>query len=249
MELERIADKKRVDYIIASIRKTIPDGGDVLDIGCGNGLISTAVGAYGYKVLGVDVSEKTIAHAVQHNTLENVRFKVIAANGLIPEPYRYDAVICSEVLEHLLSPADLLAIVHTSLKNTGILLVTVPNGRGPRELLVTRPVQLLQKSNGPVWRMIKRLKNVLGYKGTSVQSSADDLSHIHFFTQKDLLDLAAASGFRIENIQASNFIEQVFPFSLLARNSKYVQQLDSRAADALPLVFTSGFMSTWKKRV
>jgi bifunctional DNase/RNase len=88
---------------------------------------------------------------------------------------------------------------------------------------------------------------MMGYTRSTVQSSAEDLSHIQFFTLKSLAKLAASTNFKIETVAASNFIEQVFPFSLLFRKSKSLQKWDCRVADALPLSFTSGFMSFWKK--
>jgi 2-polyprenyl-3-methyl-5-hydroxy-6-metoxy-1,4-benzoquinol methylase len=247
MEFERIADKKRVDFIVASIRKSFPAGGEILDIGCGNGMISRAIGAFGYDVKGIDVSEKTIAVAMTDNTLPNVHFEVVAAGKLTIEHLKYDAIVCSEVLEHLHRPEELLNIIHDSLKNDGSLIVTVPNGRGPRELLVTRPVQYLQRKNGFAWKLASSIKKSMGYTGTTVQSAADDLSHIQFFTSKDLTALATATHFKIDIIKPSNFIEQVFPFSLLVRRSRTLQKLDCRIAEALPLNFTSGFMTVWKK--
>ncbi|MBO9573564.1 MAG: methyltransferase domain-containing protein, partial [Chitinophagaceae bacterium] len=90
MEFERIADIKRVKFITDALTGC-SQGSTVLDIGCGNGLISMAIGRLGYNVLGIDVSEKTIAVANAENSLENVQFKVVGAGDLKPEPSRYDA--------------------------------------------------------------------------------------------------------------------------------------------------------------
>jgi 2-polyprenyl-3-methyl-5-hydroxy-6-metoxy-1,4-benzoquinol methylase len=75
----------------------------------------------------------------------NVRFDVVSAERLVADGHRYHAIICSEVLEHLHDPGKLLSVLHQSLQDNGILIVTVPNGNGPRELFVTRPVIALQK--------------------------------------------------------------------------------------------------------
>jgi 2-polyprenyl-3-methyl-5-hydroxy-6-metoxy-1,4-benzoquinol methylase len=72
---------------------------------------------------------------------------VVSAEQLIAEEKKYDAIICSEVLEHLNKPGDLLNTISQSLTNTGVLIVTVPNGMGPRELFVTKPVIWLQKKD------------------------------------------------------------------------------------------------------
>jgi len=247
MEFSRIADKKRLQFILDAISKNIPAGEEILDVGCGNGIITTAVGKSGFIVTGIDSSEKTIAAAQSSNILPNVKFIVVAAGKLVVEPGKFSAIICSEVLEHLDDPSALLIKLNQSLKDNGILLVTVPNGRGPRELFVTKPVQYLQKKNNFAWKIVGAFKKLLGYKGTTIQSSADDLTHIQFFTRRELAELAKANGFSIATIKKTNFIEQVFPFSLIMKRSKLLQKLDCRLADWLPLDFTSGYMMVWRK--
>jgi 2-polyprenyl-3-methyl-5-hydroxy-6-metoxy-1,4-benzoquinol methylase len=247
MEFSRIADKKRLEFIVDAINKNIPPGEHVLDVGCGNGIISRAVAVLGYEVTAIDTSEKTIRQASSGN-LANVNFVVVPAGEFTPEHGKYSAIICSEVLEHLGDPSALLEALNKSLKDNGILLVTVPNGRGPRELFVTRPVQYLQKKNNIFWRVLKGFKKLLGYRGTTVQSSADDLTHLQFFTRSSLSRLAVSNGFEITVIKKTNFIEQVFPFSLLTKHVAALQKLDCNLAEVLPLGFTSGYMMVWKKK-
>jgi SAM-dependent methyltransferase len=247
MEFSRIADKKRVHFITDAISKNIPSGEHVLDVGCGNGIISRAVAAMGYNVTAIDSSERAIEAAKSSNVLPNVNFLVVPAGEFTPEPRKYAAIICSEVLEHLDDPSSLLVILKKSLKDDGLLLVTVPNGIGPRELLITRPVQWLRKRNNFTWKGLSRVKKMLGYTGTTVQSSADNLLHIQFYTYASLARLALSNGFKITRVSKSNFIEQVFPFSLVMKRSIALQKLDCRLADILPLAFTSGFMTVWRK--
>ncbi len=247
LEFERIADLKRTSFIIQSLKDHCRPGAEVLDIGCGNGIITRAVGQEGYKVLGIDMDARSIENARNANAHANVSFELLSVETLAKSRPQYAAIICSEVLEHLSEPSKLLDVVHTLLKDDGILIVTVPNGNGPRELFVTRPIQRLQQKNGWLWKMVSSFKSGLGYKGVTVQSASDDLTHLQFFTLKSLKVLAAATGFSISKIVASNFIEQVFPFSLLFKRSKRLQRIDCQLSDKLPLSFTSGFMSIWKK--
>ena len=247
MEFSRIADKKRVAFIIDAISKNFPPGEHILDFGCGNGIISRAVAKLGYEVTAIDSSEKTIKAASSGN-LSNVNFIVVPAGQYTPEHGKYSAIICSEVLEHLDDPSSLLNSLNRSLKETGILLVTVPNGWGPRELFVTRPVQYLQRKNNFAWRFVSAMKKLLGYHGNTVQSSADDLTHLQFFTVSSLGKLAAENGFEIESVRKSNFVEQVFPYSILTKHIQALQKLDCSIAEVLPLRFTSGFMMVWRKK-
>jgi 2-polyprenyl-3-methyl-5-hydroxy-6-metoxy-1,4-benzoquinol methylase len=247
MEFERIADQKRLHFIITALRSYIPENGSVLDVGCGNGIITRSVGAAGFNVFGIDVSEKTIQQARAINTLPNVQFDVKSAEELVAGGKQYDGVICSEVLEHLSQPAALLKVLFQSLSDKGILIVTVPNGKGPRETLVTRPVQHLSKRNNWLWKALQRLKRSLGYKGTTVQSSAEDLTHIQFFTKKTLEELARQNQFKIVRFGKTNFISDVFPFSFFSNRIKSLQKLDCAVADILPYYFTGGFVSVWQK--
>lgn len=246
MEFYRIADRKRIDFIARWVKAGCSPGAPILDVGCGNGIISRRLAEMGFRVTAIDSSEKTLSTAIEHNSHPNLTYRLVSGNDLPPELSAYAAVICSEVLEHLTDPAILLRVIHASLEDNGLLIVTVPNGRGPRELLVTRPVQGIQQ-NPVTGKWLAAIKRSMGYSGDTVQSSAEDLRHLQFFTLKKLRNLASATGFRIERTAAANFIEQVFPFSLLFRKSATLQRLDCRMADILPIACTSGFMMLWKK--
>ncbi len=243
----RIADQKRLDFIINNIKKHIPEDGIVLDVGCGNGVISRALGVFGFQVRGIDVSEKTIETARRQSTLSNVQFDCVDAENMNLEQEKYDAIVCSEVLEHLYDPSELLNSLHGALKEQGVLIVTVPNGQGPREALITRPILRLRSKDGWLWKQVVKFKEKLGYNGTTVQSDADDLDHVQFFTKKHLERLSKSHQFKITHFKNSNFVEEVFPVSLLSKRVKLVQKLDCAVADFLPHYCTSGFLTVWKK--
>src|SRR4051812_47058617 len=115
-EYDRIADRKRVDFISSVLKKSLPSNGRVLDVGCGNGVISRHLGRLGFNVLGIDVSEKTIGTARSlTRDLPNVSFQKKSAEELVASGEKYDAVICSEVLEHLHNPGSLLNVLYQSL--------------------------------------------------------------------------------------------------------------------------------------
>src|ERR1700759_3719495 len=111
MEFQRITDIKRVNFIVDALKANLPEGAEVLDVGCGNGVISRYLGGKGFNVQGVDVSEKAIEKARSLNHYSNVKFDVISAEQLVANGRQYHAVICSEVIEHLNEPAKLLNVV------------------------------------------------------------------------------------------------------------------------------------------
>jgi 2-polyprenyl-3-methyl-5-hydroxy-6-metoxy-1,4-benzoquinol methylase len=150
-------------------------------------------------------------------------------------------------LEHLHQPENLLQELRFLIKENGILIVTVPNGVGPRELFVTRPFIKIRNNNGISWKLLSSVKRKLGYSGTTIQSAASDLDHIQFFTKKQLRKLAKNSGFEIIKLKAANFIDDVFPFSIVARNSINIQKFDSKVADLLPTGMSGGYHMVWKQ--
>jgi 2-polyprenyl-3-methyl-5-hydroxy-6-metoxy-1,4-benzoquinol methylase len=247
MEYNSIIDIKRLQFITKVLHERLPEGAEVLDVGCGNGIISRSLGKEGFIVKGIDVSEKAIAKARQLNTSPNVQFDVVSAEKLVAGGERYHAVICSEVLEHLNRPENLVKVLYQVLHPHGILIVTVPNGKGPRETLVTKPVIALQKKNNWLWRFVKKMKNSLGYSGNTVQSDADDLTHVQFFTKSSLKELAEKNNFEIVSFGKTNFIEDVFPFSFVTKRIKVLQKLDCAVAELLPYQFTGGFVTVWEK--
>jgi 2-polyprenyl-3-methyl-5-hydroxy-6-metoxy-1,4-benzoquinol methylase len=249
MEYNRVADIKRLEFIIDTLKENLSKTSTVLDVGCGNGIISRGIGKEGYHVHGIDISEKAIEKARALTTLENVTFDNISAEQLVADGKKYDAVICSEVLEHLNHPESLLKVLYQSLKDDGVLIVTTPNGRGPRESFVTKPVIRMQQKNNWMWRTLPKVKKLLGYTGTTVQSDADDLTHVQFFTQTALESLAASNNFKITRFGVTNFIDDVFPFSLLTKRIFYLQKLDAKLADKLPVKYAGSFVSVWKKNL
>lgn len=246
-EFDRIADRKRIDFIADSLRNTLPGTARILDVGCGNGVISRHLGQYGFKVTGIDVSDKAIAIAKSLNKYDNVKFETKSAEQLVAEGEKYDAIICSEVLEHLSNPDALLEVLNKSLASNGKLLITVPNGKGPRESLVTKPVLKMRKKNNWAWKLITGLKKSLGYSGTTVQSAADNLDHIQFFSKKDIQQMSVKHNLKIVRFGKANFIEDVFPFSFFSKRIKVLQKIDCKVADWLPYYFTGGFFFVCEK--
>ena len=247
MEYNSIIDIKRLQFITKELSEKIPVGAEVLDVGCGNGIITRSLGRSGFVVKGIDVSEKAIAKARQLNDLPNVQFQTVSAEKLVADGQRYHAVICSEVLEHLSQPEKLVRVLYDVLHPDGVLIVTVPNGKGPRETFVTKPIIALQKKNNWLWKCVKKMKGLLGYSGNTIQSDADDLTHIQFFTKNSLSELARKNNFEIVRFGKTNFMEDVFPFSFITKRIKILQKLDCALAELLPYRFTGGFVTVWEK--
>ncbi len=245
IKYERAEDLKRLSFIDSCLNSFEGKKLNVLDVGCGNGNISRYMGAKGHNVLGIDISQSTIEKAQMLTTMQNVSFKNIAIEDLIANS-EFDIIICSEVIEHLDTPLVVVSSLKQLLSRNSILIITVPNGYGPRELFITKPLQLLKRETPKFYGFINKFKKSLGFSGATVQSDAENLTHVQFFTKKSLCRLIGTNGLKLLSFKSSNFIEGVFPFSLFTRKNVRLQTIDCWIADQLPHQFASGFMSAWQ---
>jgi len=112
-------------------------GKQVLDVGCGGGILSEAMAHQGAEVTGIDLAEASLAVARLHQ-LESglsVRYENIAVEALAArEPQRYDVVTCLEMLEHVPDPASVVAACARLLKPGGHLFFSTIN-RNPKAYL------------------------------------------------------------------------------------------------------------------
>jgi 2-polyprenyl-3-methyl-5-hydroxy-6-metoxy-1,4-benzoquinol methylase len=98
----------------------------VLDLGCGNGAFSNAIAQHGFDVTGLDHSASGIA--IARRTYGSLRFVRHDLAQPLPEHLagRFDAVVSTEVVEHLLLPRMLLQSARAALQPGGLLILTTP---------------------------------------------------------------------------------------------------------------------------
>ena len=107
---------------LAALRSLPP--GRALDVGSGRGDLAAALGRKGWRVTGIEPSERACADArsrgldVERGTIAQV------ADRLAPG---FDAASFQHSLEHVAEPLEDLTIVHGLLREGGLLLVSVPN--------------------------------------------------------------------------------------------------------------------------
>ena len=120
----------RLALFVSNVRKHVPRSGRILDFGCGPGVLSMALAHDGYEVTGFDGSEGMIQAAKRESEgkgLSGVSFQVTSAELFSPEPERFDAIVCSSVLEYIQDDNRLLDGFARALRPGGILLISVPH--------------------------------------------------------------------------------------------------------------------------
>lgn len=117
-------------YIAPAILKILSELGPkrVLDLGCGNGALAAAMSNAGYQVVGIDADSEGIAlarKAVPAARFEQIDFSHdprVALRGELP----FDAVVSTEVIEHLFSPHQLPEFAAKVLPEGGRLVISTP---------------------------------------------------------------------------------------------------------------------------
>lgn len=103
---------------------------EVLDVGCGGGILSEAMARVGAKVLGIDLGQGVLDVAELHamEAKVPVTYRAIAAEDLARErPGTFDVVTCMEMLEHVPDPAATLGALAELVRPGGDVIVSTLN--------------------------------------------------------------------------------------------------------------------------
>ncbi len=105
-------------------------GKNVVDIGCGGGILSESMARAGATVRGIDLSTKALKVADLHS-LESgvaVTYEEIAAEALAARmPASFDVVTCMEMLEHVPDPASIVRACATLVRPGGHVFFSTIN--------------------------------------------------------------------------------------------------------------------------
>ena len=112
-------------------------GRDVVDVGCGGGLLSEAMARTGARVVGLDLAEDLLRvaelHALESNVTVSYRLES-AEQHAADHASSYDVVTCMEMLEHVPDPSAVVAALAQLARPGGHVFVSTIN-RTPRAYL------------------------------------------------------------------------------------------------------------------
>lgn len=145
----------------------------ICDLGCGNGYMAARLAELGHEVVGVDASESGIA--IARANFAKASFVHAEIDPLLGERTgleKFDAIVSSDVIEHLYRPADLIEAAVSLLKPNGHLVVGTPYHGYFKNLLLS---------------MSGKMDNHF--------SVLEEGGHIKFFSVKTLSELLTSHGF------------------------------------------------------
>ena len=155
-----------------------------LEIGCSFGGIVSKVCDYGVKECHVIEPNIEDSNFIK-NRYNNVKvFNSLFEDANLEENY-YDIIVAFDVLEHVYSPGNFLKKCCFLLKNSGILIIAVPNHN---DVLLTT------------------------YRSNEYKKFYYHKSHINYFTSSSIKDLCNINGFsgEVESYLDYSFFNHIF---------------------------------------
>ena len=110
---------------------------DILDIGCGGGLVCEPLTRLGGNVTGIDADSQAINVAIRHAEKQGlaITYKSTTSEELSQKKKKYDVVCALEIIEHVENPEFFIKTCVECLKPDGILLISTLN-RTPKSFLM-----------------------------------------------------------------------------------------------------------------
>ena len=127
----------RIEYILDNISKhfklsreknLLLKNFEILDIGCGGGLMSEPMARLGGNVTGIDASEKNIKIAKLHSKENNLKINYLNNSPeQLSEKEKFDIILNLEIVEHVDNLDLYLSSCHSLLKKNGLMFTATIN--------------------------------------------------------------------------------------------------------------------------
>jgi len=195
----RFIENKRVKQILSFLK--INENDTVIEIGCGVGDILSRLDKG--ILTGMDISQYILD--IAKKKYKSIKFINGNAENLPVEisQNKYDKIICSEVLEHVENPVNVLKEIKKISKDNSIIVISIPN-----EKLINQIKKVLQKIR------------IFNFFFPNISKKMDDEWHLHSFDLKKIKNLLF-NDYKIKKIKGIpyNFIPLRYVIKLkLKRN-------------------------------
>lgn len=208
--------------VLEMVRRLLPPGGRVLDIGCASGGLLALLTDAGYRA-GVESSAVAAERAMEVADLVVVG-DIDNSEVSFPEA-SFDVVVCADVLEHLPDPASTLRRVVDWVAPGGSVVICVPNIANWRSRLRMLRGQWRYEEQG-IW----------------------DSGHLRFFTLASLRSMVASVGLAELSMTAAH--DHATQFPVVRRSASLCVGLDRilrRLAKERPALFAFQLVSVSRK--
>jgi SAM-dependent methyltransferase len=184
----------------------------ILDLGCGPG-VQIAYLARKNLVCGLDAGLSLLKEAHEHR-LEPCQADAQQAHLPFADEC-FDALVCTDVLEHLISPMTLLREIHRVLKPDGVAVIGIPNQ----------------------FDLAGRLRILTGGNLLAPWDHKDfdawTYFHLHFWTLTDFADFLREGGFKIVKQHYSQSPSNLVHVATLLTKADYVRDWRRRHPKSL----------------
>lgn len=103
---------------------------NILDVGCGGGLLTEALANLSYNLQGIDIAPDLIEVAQLHAMQSGLPIQYHCQNFdtfAVQNTGKFNAITCMEMLEHVDDPKAILQSCHQALSTNGLLFVSTIN--------------------------------------------------------------------------------------------------------------------------
>lgn len=161
--LKTLLNPVRVDYAKKIFKQHLSASHEkinVLEVGCGGGILSEEIAGMGFNTTGIDPSAASLNAAARHASENNLKINYIIGTGE-DLPFRknsFDVVLCCDVLEHVRDLPKVISEISRVLKNKGIFIFDTFNRTLFSKIIIIKIMQewkmwAIMPPNLHVWKM------------------------------------------------------------------------------------------------
>jgi ubiquinone biosynthesis O-methyltransferase len=118
--------KARYGKCVNLLRGSIKNSSKVLDLGCGDGALTYLLYREGYKMTGIDTSQLGVDLAIKQHEKRKTSCNFYCMNSKELPDSSFDAIVCSDVIEHVDDARQLINDIYRILKPGGMAVISTP---------------------------------------------------------------------------------------------------------------------------